>query len=220
MKERTRDLMKSYGGAFDFVAAMTQRRIDPVKVYGVDPDEMDEIRRLALQDDPDLARLLTEEEMIDFRAHKGHFGDPVTAQQMKCIRKIVFASLDSAAESGYPIGIPRLEAQRLLELDGDLEGFETEHIEPHVLAWIEFRKKAPVTFREKAWSGPEQVKLADGMMQVTFRWSVDHGPCENCGIPAAFYVLDAYGDGNHMPVCSVCAANEVADNGSEIEHIE
>jgi hypothetical protein len=52
---------------------------------------------------------------------------------------------------------------------------------------------------------------------VTFRWDDSIGDCEECGNPVAFVVIDAYGTGQHMNVCSVCAAVNAADGGATIE---
>lgn len=54
---------------------------------------------------------------------------------------------------------------------------------------------------------------------VTFMWSLEHGPCQECGRPAAFLEVDAYGPGRHMKQCSVCAANAAA-LGSTIRRID
>lgn len=54
---------------------------------------------------------------------------------------------------------------------------------------------------------------------VVFQWSTQHGHCVECGLPAAFYRLDAYGPGKNMRACSVCAANAAAD-GEAIARID
>jgi hypothetical protein len=65
------------------------------------------------------------------------------------------------------------------------------------------------------------VQLDDGVT-VTFGdpivWHNDHGPCYECGLPAAFAVPDAYGrrdaeepfTAKHKR-CAVCAANDAVD---------
>lgn len=54
---------------------------------------------------------------------------------------------------------------------------------------------------------------------VTFTWSRDHGDCEDCGLPAAFWNVHAYGPWKHQRLCAVCAANAAADGGC-IQRIE
>lgn len=49
------------------------------------------------------------------------------------------------------------------------------------------------------------------MVDVTFRWSTDHGECESCGLPSAFHAIDQYGEGKHQRLCCVCAADLAAD---------
>lgn len=61
--------------------------------------------------------------------------------------------------------------------------------------------------------------LAPGEYElVTFVWSREHGSCSDCGLPAAFYGVHAYGQGKHQKLCSVCAANAAAD-GQPIRRI-
>jgi hypothetical protein len=55
--------------------------------------------------------------------------------------------------------------------------------------------------------------------RIVHYWSRKHGDCEECSDPAAYLVLDAYGDGKHMPTCSVCAAYQAAQ-GQAIRKIE
>lgn len=62
--------------------------------------------------------------------------------------------------------------------------------------------------------GDERLLVEDTEL-VTFHWSRLHGDCENCGLPAAFYVPDAYGKGKPLTDthkrCAVCAANDAVD---------
>jgi hypothetical protein len=51
------------------------------------------------------------------------------------------------------------------------------------------------------------------LVDVTFTWSDKHGPCYDCGRPAAFLA------GEDIAICAVCAANRAAD-GDQITRIE
>jgi hypothetical protein len=58
--------------------------------------------------------------------------------------------------------------------------------------------------------GPESTEA------VLFHWSTEHGTCYECGLPAAFYLPDAYGMDSEGPTevnkrCAVCAANDAAE---------
>lgn len=67
------------------------------------------------------------------------------------------------------------------------------------------------------------LKDAKDLRIVVFQWSAAHGPCYECGLPAAFYV-------GSVPLredsvfaqsakrCAVCAANAASD-GEEIHRI-
>lgn len=59
----------------------------------------------------------------------------------------------------------------------------------------------------------------EGTERIIHYWSRKHGDCEECSDPAAYLVLDAYGDGKHMLTCSVCAAWNAAQ-GQELRRIE
>lgn len=61
--------------------------------------------------------------------------------------------------------------------------------------------------------------MSNELQHVEFNWSTRHGECEECGLPAAFHVINAYGVGKHMKVCAVCAAN-AASEGSTVRRIE
>lgn len=63
------------------------------------------------------------------------------------------------------------------------------------------------------------IRTRVALVDVTFRWSVDNGECEPCGLPAAFFGIDQYGEGRHQRLCCVCAANLAAD-GWLIAHID
>lgn len=54
---------------------------------------------------------------------------------------------------------------------------------------------------------------------ITFKWDDRLGECEDCGLPVAFEVVDAYGHGRNKAVCSVCAAND-ASEGNMIQRKE
>lgn len=59
----------------------------------------------------------------------------------------------------------------------------------------------------------------DELVTVVFHWSTKHGPCYDCGLPAAFLAPKAYGeDGAGQKLCAVCAANGAAD-GEQIERL-
>jgi hypothetical protein len=60
--------------------------------------------------------------------------------------------------------------------------------------------------------------VQEGVEIVIFRWSTKHGPCYDCGSPAAFKLA---GEETHYTNnrCAVCAANLAADGGL-IERIE
>jgi hypothetical protein len=60
---------------------------------------------------------------------------------------------------------------------------------------------------------------APGHVIVTFVWAADHGECVQCGLPAAYDVLDTYGKGEHMRTCSVCAAQEAAEGGHALRYL-
>lgn len=62
-------------------------------------------------------------------------------------------------------------------------------------------------------------KLSSGIEVWVFEWSRDHGNCADCSCPAAFYSLNAYGEGRHQRLCAVCAANAAAE-GMSIKRID
>lgn len=45
----------------------------------------------------------------------------------------------------------------------------------------------------------------DGLIFVAYEWSTEHGPCEDCGGPAAYSIQTA------QNFCCVCAASRAAD---------
>lgn len=49
------------------------------------------------------------------------------------------------------------------------------------------------------------------LIDVHFKWSDEHGTCHDCGRPAAYEAIDAYGPGRHEKLCSVCTASWAAD---------
>jgi hypothetical protein len=55
--------------------------------------------------------------------------------------------------------------------------------------------------------------------QIVFYWSRKHGDCQECGRPAAYVAVDAYGPGRDQKLCSVCAAFTAAE-GQPIARIE
>lgn len=63
----------------------------------------------------------------------------------------------------------------------------------------------------------------DGLTVVVLRWSPKHGPCYDCGLPAAFLLPDAYGGGkpiaDHHKRCAICAAN-AAVGGERVTRID
>lgn len=69
-------------------------------------------------------------------------------------------------------------------------------------------------------SGPRVIDRGDGLHEVTFLWSDINGLCVDCGLPAAFRSIDAYGPGDHQDLCSVCAANAAAESATirRIDH--
>lgn len=59
---------------------------------------------------------------------------------------------------------------------------------------------------------------------IEFDWSTQWGRCYECGLPAAFYLPDAYGVEGEPPQdknlrCAVCAANAAAD-GETVRRID
>lgn len=56
------------------------------------------------------------------------------------------------------------------------------------------------------------------IIDVHFQWSDEKGPCQECGLPAAYDVIDAYGPGRHMRTCCRCAALQAAQ-GMTIVHL-
>lgn len=68
----------------------------------------------------------------------------------------------------------------------------------------------------------EPVLGADDLAVVVFQWSTKHGPCHDCGLPAAYVQPNAYGPKSTAEppkLCAVCAA-DVAAGGAEILRIE
>jgi hypothetical protein len=61
--------------------------------------------------------------------------------------------------------------------------------------------------------------VGPNLIEVTFVWHDLNGYCEECGLPAAFLYVDAYGPGKHMKCDAVCAAN-FATEGAAIVRIE
>lgn len=51
------------------------------------------------------------------------------------------------------------------------------------------------------------------LVRVVFEWDDRHGPCYDCGLPAAYRVVDI-----SVAVCSVCAAGRAA-NGDTVESL-
>jgi hypothetical protein len=73
--------------------------------------------------------------------------------------------------------------------------------------------------------GPEKEKAAE-KEKVTFAWSLEHGRCYDCGIPAAFYLPRAYvrkgdpeGPTDFNKRCAICAANDAA-LGEQVRRID
>lgn len=70
----------------------------------------------------------------------------------------------------------------------------------------------------------EAVRPLVATEHVEFNWSVEHGRCYDCGLPAAFYMPDAYGKSEETPrmenlCCAVCAAN-AASEGDRVVRID
>lgn len=57
----------------------------------------------------------------------------------------------------------------------------------------------------------EVIELPDGHTQVTFVWAPQENDCYDCGLPAPFESVDAYGPGRHKSLCAVCAAQAACD---------
>lgn len=65
------------------------------------------------------------------------------------------------------------------------------------------------------------------LVKVTYHWDDKHGPCYDCGNPAAFFLPRAYvrmGEEPEEPNdinkrCALCAANAAAD-GEQVEWID
>ena len=57
------------------------------------------------------------------------------------------------------------------------------------------------------------------LVRVTFDWDDRHGECHDCGLPAAYLLLNGFGPGEHVRTCCVCAADYAAD-GCSIRRIE
>lgn len=57
----------------------------------------------------------------------------------------------------------------------------------------------------------EVKELANGNVLVIFEWRKMEETCSDCGLPAPFISVDAYGKGKHMPLCSICGCNHAAD---------
>ena len=65
------------------------------------------------------------------------------------------------------------------------------------------------------------VPVLDGVPNleiVVLQWARNHGDCQECGLPAAFYDTP-YKDGKQRKLCAVCAANSAVD-GETIRRID
>ena len=80
-------------------------------------------------------------------------------------------------------------------------------------AWARIAQLAIEADREQRPAGLE------GTERIIHYWSRKHGDCEECSDPAAYLVLEAFGDGKHMLACSVCAAYQAAQ-GQALRKIE
>ena len=63
-----------------------------------------------------------------------------------------------------------------------------------------------------------------GTERVVFHWTREWGDCYECGLPAAFFLPDAYGVEDEAPSrhnlrCAVCAANAAAE-GERVARID
>ena len=68
-----------------------------------------------------------------------------------------------------------------------------------------------------------EVRRNTELVEVRFLWSPEDGICSDCGLPAAFWVTDAYDaehtePGEHDKRCAVCAANDAAE-GTTVRRI-
>lgn len=167
-----------------------------------------------MDDDPILEQLLREEELIEIRTS----GRPLDRFQTATVQKMVFEMLTATAGRGETIYQPRQQAELM---QPRFPGVAINELVPMIQTWIDAHAEPLLGVPQvhgSPWHGPRITVLRGGLAEVTFRWHTQHGRCQDCGVPAAFLVVDAYGPEKHQSVCAVCAANAAAE-GSEIARI-